>query len=322
MDDINGNDYYSKELEVLSKAYFDTSQKTTSFFQFALLLFSAPFAILSFQDFNTILVASILTVIGFVGVLIVAYLSDLRFESLLYARQVNKIRNLFSTQQVSKFDKLEQRRDYFIRKTVLIGQYGKPNYYDTNQFIYIVGALSLLNSFYIGMGVRGLVLNFSSLYLKMDLKNWGGYLIVIIITLLSVLVNFLLYWAKAWRYELDLPMYNAIIGCDIDGVIANHVPQFVKYCNQINKTDLGIDDITTNPVSRSGIIPVELEQKVFHYPEYWTTMPIMPDCERELSDLRNKLGYEIHLFTWRDWKIDNFDLEEETSSLSKLNLRI
>lgn len=42
---VNLDGYLSKEFEVLSQAHFQTSQKTTSFFQFISVIFLAPFAI-------------------------------------------------------------------------------------------------------------------------------------------------------------------------------------------------------------------------------------------------------------------------------------
>ena len=307
---LTEKEYYSKELEILSKAYFDTSQKTTNFFQFSLVLFSAPFALLGLQSFNTIRVGSIFTLVGIVGFFILAYLADLRFESLQYARAVNHIRSIFFTQQSEH--ELSSKQHYFCNNTVLIGQRAKPNYYDTNQFIYIVAALSTIDSYYLASGIRGMLIDLGARFQQFYFQDWVVCLFCAFIFVMFIVAHFLMYRIKAWKYELDLPLFNPIIGTDIDGVIGDQLNQFIKYFNVLNEKQISEADITTLPVHRAGKISRVEEEKVFHTREYWETMPFMIDCIQELGDLRDKLGYKIEYFTSRPWAITGFDLEKET----------
>lgn len=53
------NEFYEKEYEMLKDARFQTSHKITSFFQYALLIFSAPLALLASEYIQKELEASV-----------------------------------------------------------------------------------------------------------------------------------------------------------------------------------------------------------------------------------------------------------------------
>ena len=37
--------------------------------------------------------------------------------------------------------------------------------------------------------------------------------------------------------------------------------------------------------------------------QYWDTMPENDECDIYLTEeIKNKLGYKVYIFTWRDWK--------------------
>lgn len=74
------------------KMPIQTSQKITSFFQYALLIFSAPLALLTLENINKALLGIIFLFIGVVGYFVMIYLNQLRAEYLLYARSINQIR--------------------------------------------------------------------------------------------------------------------------------------------------------------------------------------------------------------------------------------
>ena len=92
--------YYSQEFNMLENAHFQTSQKIISFFQYALLTFSAPIALLVAEKMSQRVLGVTFVVIGFIEVLVIAYLSSLRSEALLYARQINRIRNVLYTKGI------------------------------------------------------------------------------------------------------------------------------------------------------------------------------------------------------------------------------
>ena len=92
--DKEGLSYYEQEFNMLKDAHFQTSQKIISFFQFALLIFSAPIALLTSDQISRAVLGTVFIVIGIIEVLVIAYLSSLRTEALLYARQINRIRNV------------------------------------------------------------------------------------------------------------------------------------------------------------------------------------------------------------------------------------
>lgn len=82
-----------EEYRMLSQAHFQASKRMTSFFQYALLILSAPMIILKVEIKNDLLIGGIFFSIGVVGTLIMLYLLQLRAETILYARSLNRIRN-------------------------------------------------------------------------------------------------------------------------------------------------------------------------------------------------------------------------------------
>ena len=86
--------FVHEEYIMLKDAHFQTSSRITSFFQFAILFFSAPMILLAAASkIEDKQLGLTFMVIGFIGLFIMIYLSRLRAEALMYARNMNKIRN-------------------------------------------------------------------------------------------------------------------------------------------------------------------------------------------------------------------------------------
>lgn len=110
--------YYEKEFDMLKDAHFQTSQKIISFFQFALLIFSAPIALLTSNQITRLVLGCVFVVIGLIEVLIIAYLTSLRVEALLYARQINRIRSvLYSNGVIGSKKKIFTTEKFYFLKT-------------------------------------------------------------------------------------------------------------------------------------------------------------------------------------------------------------
>lgn len=300
---VNLDGYLSKEFEVLSQAHFQTSQKTTSFFQFISVIFLAPFAIFAVPGLEmSTLLGGILLVIGLLGFCVTMYLADLRFESLLYARSVNKIRFLINSNATFGYSPQEQI-SFINHNSVLLAQPRKPNFFDTNQFLWIVLGLGVINSFYLTYSVR----IFFPVIIGINLtKFW-----FIVVAVLFSLVHVFVYYCKSQKHEEGSIYFKNIIGLDIDGVISNQIAQFVKFYNLQNEEKITQEDITTLPVHKSGVISQESERNVFYDEEYWKTMEIFPLAKKTLSQLRNN-GFIISLFTSRPWVLPNAELQSLT----------
>lgn len=303
--------YLMEEYSMLKDAHFQTSSRITTFFQYALLIISAPLALLAAEGMPQELIATVFSLIGIIGMLVMLYLSRLRTEALLYARNMNRIRNTLYSDMSLRDPGIGI--DQIHRQKILFSQEKKPAYSDWSQFGYIVGVLGLLDAFYFAFGMY----NFISLpgeYCQWIIENLS--VVCLSIGLLWLMLHFLFHKIVSLRSENGSDYYKRIIGVDIDGVLNRHEESFVAVYNNLNGTVLSEGDITTLPVSKSGIINREEENRVFHTIEYWTNMPVREDVVQNLvEEIKNKRGYKVYLFTWRDWAVDQ-SLDGKETSLS------
>ena len=291
-------DYIQKEYEVLKDAHFQTSQSITTFFQYVILIFSAPLVLLSNDKIETAVLSFVFVVISLVGFFILLYLSQLRCEALLYARNINKLRNSLYTYSLTGCN---QEKIHSIK--VMLSQEKKPKYSNWAQFGFIVWALGLLNSFYMGYGMYNLI-QLPGFYCKVVIDN--VVIVSNIIALIFLALHFVAHKVISIRNENGSDYFNRIIGVDIDGVLNDHEAQFVAINNEVNELKISQSDITTLPVHKSKIIPVENERRVFAQQKYWDKMPVRSDVAINLiEEIKNKLGYKVYLFTWRDWSLPN-----------------
>ena len=280
--------FMEKEYEMLKDAHFQTSQKITSFFQYALLIFSAPIVLLTAENKpEEILLGTVFTVIGTVGLFVLFYLLQLRAEALLYARNINRIRSHIYTQSGKKVSELDKIK-------VLMSQDKKPAYGDWSQFGGVVIIMALLDSLYFGYGI--------SKFLKDDIQYMTLW--ILLSAILFFVVHIVMYIGITCYNENGSSYYKRRIGVDIDGVLNNHEKQFVEIYKKIYNENLNESDIKTLPVSKSGKISLENEHKIFTISNYWEDMPVKENAAYYLNhEICEKLGYQAYVFTWRPWKV-------------------
>lgn len=311
----NMRNYYNVEFEMLKDAHFQTSQKIISFFQYALLIFSAPLALLTSNSISKTLLGTVFILIGIIEVFVISYLSSLRAEALLYARQINRIRNVLYSEHILG----ENVEDIHNRK-ILLSQDQKPDYNDRGQFFYIVIVLGCFSAFYSSFGAYKLLQSFfpSSCY----------RLLSVAVALCMFLISLFSYYRVCLHKENGEDYYSRIIGVDIDGVLNKHEITFAKICNIINETTLSPSEITTLPVHNSGIISLKQEQAVFRTKEYWDEQVLAEGAHYYLiEEIMNEYGYKPYIFTWRDWSVKNdingknvsYNLKRETKAWLESN---
>ena len=310
--------YYEQEFNMLKDAHFQTSQKIISFFQFALLIFSAPIALLTSDQISRAVLGTVFIVIGIIEVLVIAYLSSLRAEALLYARQINRIRNVIYSDGVLGKEKADINK-----KKILFSQDKKPDYKDGNQFIFIVLVLSLFSAFYVTFGSYKLltsIFGFSSVRCVVITS--------VIIGCLTLMVSYIVHKYIAISAENGVAYYKQIIGVDIDGVLNKHEETFVHVLGQLTGKKYGAEDIRSLPVHISTDISREEEHSVFETKEYWELQSLNNDVNEYLNEeIHNTLGFKTYIFTWRSWNVCknikgeklSFDIEDHTKQWLKKN---
>ncbi len=278
---------------MLKDAHFQTSQKIISFFQFALLIFSAPLALLTSDNISATLLGVIFSLIGLIELVVIAYLSSLRAEALLYARQINRIRSIVYTSGI-----VGRKKEEIHNNKILLSQDRKPEYFDTNQFLYIVIVLGMFSAFYVSFGVYKFLPHFLSC------KNVLYLLISCACAVIMGAFSLLIYLTVCNKNENGSIYFKRRIGVDIDGVLNKHEETFVEICNQLNKTSLKVTDITSLPVHYTEKISLAQEQNVFKTKEYWERQIPEDNVEHYLiQEIKNKYGYKPYIFTLRDWNV-------------------
>lgn len=240
--------------------------------------------------------------ISVVGYFVMIYLNQLRAESLLYARSINQIRKNIYNELHKKNKKIPEINQLL----VLLTQDKKPKYFDVSQFIFVVVVLGLFSSFYFGFGI------YTIIYLPGICCEWpikNTLLITLLATICWFTLHMVTYKLMSNYNENGAAYFKRIIGVDIDGVLNKHEEQFAHIYNLLfggknGRPKLRSTSITTLPVSKSGVINRDDEQEVFKRCEYWDTMPENNDCDVYLTqEIKNKLGYKVYIFTWRDWDV-------------------
>lgn len=312
--DFNNQKYYENEFNMLKDAHFQTSQKIITFFQYALLIFTAPLALLTSDGISNSLIGLIFCFIGLIELIVVAYLSSLRVEALQYARQINRIRSIVYSEKTigDNVEKIHNRK-------ILFSQDKKPDYEEGSQFIYIVLVLGCFSAFYSFFGMYKLLLYYFCIE--------KYYLIfAIIYAWFMLLIARGAYKLVCVRSENGTEYFERIIGVDIDGVLNKHEETFVSICNRINGTQLDKLDIITLPVHDGEKITLQQEQNVFKTKEYWEEqLPTNDVVHYLVGEIRNKYGYKPYIFTWRDWTVEknirgqkvSYNMKKETKKWLK-----
>jgi uncharacterized HAD superfamily protein len=289
------------EYNNIANAHFNTVESLANFIKHYLLVASAPIFLLvlfadlkgaSASDISTLLsiepllTAILGTMLFATGLLLLGYVTNIRCDTLLYARTVNGIRNHFYG-----FSSLKFHEELDVR--VLPKSVRHPPYYEGSYFLFVVLLFASIGIIYFGGGWY--------VYWQAmghDLQWWFFASLVAgaagHVMLYRVLTN--------WR-EGMYPRQN-VIGVDIDGVLNRHRHQFAFYLHQYTEKHIDPDLITHIPVHEipGTTVTSADEHAVFNSADYWETMPVSEPSPAEwLRKIRNSLGYKIWIFTYRPW---------------------
>lgn len=286
--------YYEQEFNMLKDAHFQTSQKIISFFQYALLIFSAPLALLTSDQISRAVLGTVFVAIGVIEILVVAYLTSLRSEALMYARQINRIRSVLYSKKLLGDDPKEINNN-----KIMLSQDKKPDYKDKGQFIFIVLVLGAFASFYFSFGTYKLLTN------HYGFDNIKRIVLISLVSGMAIfLISYFVYCYISISNENGTAYYKNIIGVDIDGVLNRHEETFVSILKQVTSKEICVSDIKSLPVHMSTNVSREDEHKVFETKEYWEQQELSNDAKECLiQEIKNKLGFKVFVFTWRDWKV-------------------
>ena len=340
-------DFMLEEYKNISSAFFDISSKVVSFFKYILIIYSVPIIALNEpistisrikrSDINPIIFIGI----SIIGLFVLMYIIKLRNEALLYARTINGVRRFFYDQELMKMDD-DEKIMFTNNFNILPTQKEKPSFTD-KQFLWIVRTLSVINSFYLFIGlvewknnltvtlylinnlfisaninitkiikfivslpIFNLIYSFIrsiALSIKLDLFTFH-YIIPIV--LFWLWFHFYLYRYYIKKAEIGSDFYSHTIGIDIDGVLNEHEQHFCKVYNENNEISITSDEITKMPVNECiPSVTKSSERKVFLEKSYWQEMPVKENASNTIDELITKLGYKINIFTWREWGFNN-----------------
>jgi hypothetical protein len=144
-------EFLLKEYDNIAQAHFNTVNTISAFFRYYLLIVALPVPLLALvtkergllellHDLGgAVPAASVL--IALVGLLVMCYVCNLRFDALLYARAVNGIRKHFAENSGLGPEALKA----FL---VLPTKTDKPPYFEGRYFLFVVLAFALLDSAY------------------------------------------------------------------------------------------------------------------------------------------------------------------------------
>lgn len=297
--------FMMSEYNNISKAHFNTVNTISSFFRYYLLIVTVPISavlVLSersdengFSFFNTILpsfacLGSFL--IFFIGLCVSAYIINLRFDALLYARTVNGIRKYFY--KISNLNWFEESR-YRILPTIT----SRPPYIEWYYFYFVVLSLSFANGFYL------CIFSYSICSILKFPLNLGTIIALTMIFSASISTGLYLFIA---RYRERIYLKRQTIGIDIDGVLNNHRSHFCKFLNDIKQKEIQPETITRLPIHQCETLSIKVDEldahAVFNNPDYWIKMPVLDRCSDVIKELKNEFNYKIKIFTYRSWPIE------------------
>jgi len=176
------------EYNNIAKALFNTGTGITRFFQFYLLILTIPITLAGaiVKDYSDVrhllgspvapLLALPLFVIALVGFCVMAYVTNLRMDVILYSRTVNGIRRHFANRSGLPLDHLQTT--LALPRTI-----DRPSYAEATFFIWVVGAFALMNSVYV----------YAAAWLKFQCGST--------IALLFFVLHFLVYFGLAWHRQ-------------------------------------------------------------------------------------------------------------------------
>jgi uncharacterized HAD superfamily protein len=303
-DESNFGKFLLKEYDNIAAAHFNTVDTIATFFKHYLLIVSLPlplFAVVFMLANNgamsgvpalmKLAVAGMASVIALVGLCVMGYIVNLRFDAILYARTVNGIRGYFSHRSGLQVE--DERHFRVLPRSIHI-----PSYFELRYFLFVVLTFALLDCAYMLAGCLW--------YADPVHHGWSGCLWVVLVVFVFGILHVCLYLYLACHREtgyLPSDIRPRIIGVDIDGVLNLQRRHFCNALQRICNKSVAPEDIVSIPVHKCAPLNVtkEEEHEVFNDPHYWKTMPPMDDAADVIRCLRNAFGYRIHIFTHRPW---------------------
>lgn len=236
-------------------------------------------------DKYTNLVFIVTGIFFFVGIGVLTYVVNLRFDVVLYARVVNAIRKHF-------YDSSKILTNIKIPMRVLPQSPYIPAYLEKTYFWPVVFVFWLMDSIYGSFAVY---------VLYNDFIDNISFMIAFLI--LSLILHLIVYAILAYHREYYYLRKNAI-GIDIDGVLNNQCENFCIFLRKHTGKTLDPDEIIQIPVHEQKTLNVSKadEEKVFNDPEYWLTMKLREkEIVKNLYKLKNSFQLKIYIFTHRPW---------------------
>jgi uncharacterized HAD superfamily protein len=303
------HDFLLAEYAHIADAHFKTNETISGLFQQYFTIVALPFtalvvaisleparAAITTNAGPSLIAATVLfLVIALIGFMVLVHMSNLRFDTLLYARSINALRKHYYdlTNDPDLASKSMMR--------VLPQSHLMPRYLEGFEGLMppFVVTLTVVNTIYfflgitfwqLGSGIRDPLMIFSS----------GAVVAAGVFAALHVLA-----YVRLAQLREDKYLHSNIMGVDIDGVLNRQPVQFCDFLERNTTKKIQVKQIVTIPVHDcAGLGVSDADEKaVFNDPTYWIEMPVADDAAQVLSRLRNSMKLKIHIFTHRPWPI-------------------
>mgnify|MGYP000271029133 CR=1 FL=1 len=335
------DDYQLEEYSNIAQAHFKTSELISSFFKYALVVMSAPLSILpivfssikdsglskaTLETLQTYFMGPVFLTIALVGFFIIMYIVNLRFDALLYARQVNSIRKYFQERSKVPIRPAFQGR-------VLPTDVSSPPFFEAFYFLPVVILFAIVGSLYCFLGIsfiRGGVMEIvgpvDSTQVILSLDQAPVFNNIILATVFF-LAHITMYRALSYMRENDgsLITRKMVIGVDIDGVLNNHRDVFCNMLNAKNGTGVKPSEISLIPVHKCTTLGISKDQEVevFNDPAYWSDMTPMVSAAETLNKIKMSHNMNVWAFTHRPWpKVEGMNSHTQSKTLNEWDDRI
>jgi uncharacterized HAD superfamily protein len=101
-----------------------------------------------------------------------------------------------------------------------------------------------------------------------------------------------------------------VVGCDLDGVIGDIVPQLVRFSRTQHRIRLTRKHIVSENLETCAPIRQEQLHRLFENPEFFRSLPVVSGARKSLLTLR-EAGCAIHIVTDRFWY---GEIDEDTTN--------
>ncbi len=152
-------DFMLKEYECIAQAFFESREVLTKWFKYYLTIMALPLSLIALlykdksNEFNLYSLPSTLSIslifVGFIGLFITFIMLNAAYDSVLYARAVNGVRQYFCNTENSILSSQNLSIDKYI---VLPVDVMSPPY-RSQFFTWIIISASVANSFYLSLGI-------------------------------------------------------------------------------------------------------------------------------------------------------------------------